>query len=181
MAEGKHENPMAVRSKNALAQALLRLMLQKPFRDISISEITSAAGLARQTFYTNFNRREDILVYLLDGLSARLAEHFRTGGVPDSAVILDYFMFWNHNSDFLSLLFNNGLGYLFDDCNRRFFASAFPLDCPPAQNRYIRSSLAGLTGELVHLWLTDGEGLCLDDLSAVAENLLEGRVFQHSA
>lgn len=181
MAAEKHENPMSVRSKTALSQALLKLMLQKPFDTITVSEITAAAGLSRQTFYTNFSRREDILVYLLDGLTARLAAHFKAGGTPDSAFILDYFMFWNHSSDFLMLLFKNGLDYLFDGCNRRFFEQAFPLDAPPEQSRYIRSSLAGLTGALVHLWLSDGEGLCLDDLSAVAENLLEGRIFQHSA
>lgn len=181
MAEGKHENPMAVRSKSALAQALLRLMLQKPFDEISICEITSSAGLSRQTFYTNFNRREDILTYLLDGLFAHLATHFNTGGVQGSAFIIDYFMFWNRSSDFLVLLFKNDLGHLFDSCNRSFFAEAFPLDCPDEQSRYIRSSLAGLTCELIHLWLSEGEGLCLDDLSAVAENLLDGRIFQRSA
>ena len=60
----KRENPMSVRSKSALAQSLLRMMIDKPFDEISISDITERAGLSRQTFYTNFIKKEDILKYL---------------------------------------------------------------------------------------------------------------------
>jgi len=181
MAEQKHENPMSVRSKSALAQSLLKLMMTKPFDEISISEITAEAGLARQTFYTNFDRREDILTYLLGGLFERLRQMFAQNGTISGNFIIAYFIFWDKNREFLSLLYSRGLGYIFSDRNRWFFQSEFPLVCEKRQEPYIRTCLAGLTGELVRLWLTSGDGLSIEELSNVAENLLEGRIFAHTA
>ena len=65
---GKRENPMAVRSKTALAQALLAELMEREFDDITVSHITGRAGLSRQTFYTNFDKKEDILNFLLSSL-----------------------------------------------------------------------------------------------------------------
>ena len=62
MLSNKHENPMSIRSKNALSSSLLKLMMYKHFTDISISDITERAGLSRQTFYTNFEKKEDIFL-----------------------------------------------------------------------------------------------------------------------
>ena len=57
------ENPIAVRSKHMLIEALLDLMEEKPFKDISISELTAKADLSRRTFYRLFETKEDILLY----------------------------------------------------------------------------------------------------------------------
>lgn len=172
---------MSVRSKSALAQSLLRLMMTKDFADISISEITAGAGLARQTFYTNFDRREDILTYLLGGLFERLHQFYDHSGTISSSFIIDYFLFWDKSRDFLTLLYQKGLGYIFADRNRWFFQAEFPLVCDRRQEPYIRTCLAGLTGELMQLWLTSGDGLSIEELSNVAENLLQGRIFSHTA
>ncbi len=51
-------------SKDALASAFRTLLQKKPFSKISIEEITTAAGLSRQTFYRNFYDKYDALSYL---------------------------------------------------------------------------------------------------------------------
>lgn len=178
----KRENPMAVRSKNALASALLKLMLRQDFAEISISDITERARLSRQTFYTNFQRKEDILLYLLDGLFARYQEETAQNAPDAEHLIVDYFIFWNSSRDFLSLLFRRGLGHLFQERNRRFFqeASAIPdamITAEPWQLPYVRASLAGLTYELIRLWVTESEGLSVSVLSAMTIKLLNGGIF----
>ena len=120
MLTDKRENPMSIRSKNALSQTLLKLMMYKPFDDIAISDITARAGLSRLTFYTNFERKEDILVYLLHGLYRRYLDKLAAAPpVPDNLMI-DYFLFWGDSRDFLSLLFKQNMGWLFQNCNRAF-------------------------------------------------------------
>ena len=55
------ENPMSIRSKDGIEQALLSLMIEQPYKSITIRSLTERAGLSRQTFYLNFNDKEAIL------------------------------------------------------------------------------------------------------------------------
>ena len=182
MLQDKHENPMAIRSKNALSSSLLKLMMTSSFNNISISDITEHAGLSRQTFYTNFQKKEDILVYLLQGLFGRYHERLvKSTPVPDN-IIIDYFIFWGDSRDFLTLLFRQNLGYLFQDCNRSFFIE--DTDClndlftaEPWQLPYIKASFAGITYELLLIWVTKDQGLSVTVLNSLATNLLGGKLF----
>lgn len=182
MLSQKRENPMAIRSKNALSGALLKLMISKPLSEISISDITERAGLSRQTFYTNFQRKEDILIYLLHGLFGRYHDRItKSKPIPEN-LIIDYFIFWGDSRDFLTLLFQQNLGYLFQDCNRSFFIE--DTDCLDDmftaegwQLPYIKASLAGITYELLLIWITKDQGLSVTVLNSLAANLLGGKLF----
>lgn len=182
MLERKYENPMAIRSKNALSETLLKLMMYKPFKDVTVSDLTERAGLSRQTFYTNFQKKEDILVYLLKGLFQRYQDKLTVSPPEPEELLIDYFLFWGDSRDFLSLLFRQGLGVLFQDCNRAFFVEDTQalnglFRCEDWQLPYIKASLAGVTYELMHMWLTTDQGLAVDRLSGMTRNLLSGGLF----
>lgn len=178
----KRENPMAVRSKTALSTALLKAMMSRPFHEISISDIAEKAGLARQTFYTNFSKKEDILHYLIAGLFDHYERQLTGAGLRPDELMVDYFFFWDRHKSFLSLIFRQNLGYIFQEENRAFFVNrAHALDAvfsaEPWQMPYLRSSIAGLTYELLTLWIVDDCGLDIHILSALAQNLLSGKIF----
>ncbi len=178
----KKENPMAVRSKNALSEALLKLMLWKPFRDVSISDITERAHLSRQTFYTNFQRKEEIIEYLLNGLFQRYYDRLTAGSEVPENLMADYFLFWGDSRDFLTLLFRQELGYLFQNANRAFFVEDTAcLDglftAEPWQLPYIKAGIAGITYELLYMWFTQDQGLSVDVLNTLTANLLNGSLF----
>ena len=44
---------------------------------------------------------------------------------------------------------------------------------------YIKASMAGLTYELLCMWLLQNEGISLDFLTGIAKNLLEGKIFSN--
>ena len=46
--------------KECILQALLQLMDEKDFKDISITEITKKAGVSRMAYYRNYYYKEDI-------------------------------------------------------------------------------------------------------------------------
>ena len=50
-----------IQVKQDMYKALLRLMRGKPFSSISVSDITSEAGVSRMSFYRNYDAIEDIL------------------------------------------------------------------------------------------------------------------------
>ena len=50
-----------IQVKQDMYKALLRLIRNKTFSSISVSDITSEAGVSRMSFYRNYNVIEDIL------------------------------------------------------------------------------------------------------------------------
>ncbi len=178
----RKENPMAIRSKNALSEALLSLMLTRPFGEISICDVAHRARLARQTFYTNFERKEDILRYLLQGLFQRYYDRLAASPPEPENLLIEYFLFWGGSRDFLTLLMRQRLGALFQDANRAFFIEDTDIlnhifRAEPWQLPYIKAGVAGITYELLTMWFTKDEGLSVEVLNTLARNLLSGSLF----
>ena len=67
------------RTRDALGDALVRLMLEKPFDDITIQEVLDRAGVARSTFYSHFSDKDDLLLSdadeFFEGVAMSLSMH----------------------------------------------------------------------------------------------------------
>ena len=59
-------NKTALRSQQSLSEALQRLMAVKPYQSISVSELCREADVSRQTYYTLFKTKENIIYYTLN-------------------------------------------------------------------------------------------------------------------
>lgn len=59
------ENKTALLSQKLISDALLRLLHEKPFAQISVSDLCRAAEVSRQTFYSLFGSKENVIVYAL--------------------------------------------------------------------------------------------------------------------
>lgn len=59
-------NSQSERSKQWIEEALLQLMKQKHFGNITITDITAKAGVSRLTFYRNFESKEEVLQRYFD-------------------------------------------------------------------------------------------------------------------
>ena len=68
MSSKRKLDPRSVRTKAWLIEALLTLIEEKPYKKISIAEITDQAGLARPTFYLHYRCKDDLLLSYLDQL-----------------------------------------------------------------------------------------------------------------
>lgn len=58
------------RSIEKLTRALVSLIHEKPFGEITVSEVTRRAGVSRITFYRNFNTKEDLLRCYVSNVAA---------------------------------------------------------------------------------------------------------------
>jgi hypothetical protein len=63
-------NPTALTSQQMFSHALSELLKKKEFKDISVSELCKFSGVSRQTFYSLFGTKENILLYQLDNSPA---------------------------------------------------------------------------------------------------------------
>lgn len=55
-----------IRVKTNITKALFQLMHEKSFSDITITELIRVAGVARVSFYRNYESKEDVLLTLID-------------------------------------------------------------------------------------------------------------------
>ena len=58
-------NKSALLSQKLISDALLRLLENTPFIDISISDLCREAQVSRQTFYSLFGTKENVIIYEL--------------------------------------------------------------------------------------------------------------------
>lgn len=55
-------------SKNCLSQALIELLEERPYEEISIQDIVNRAGFSRMAYYRNFKVKDEIIDYTLDNI-----------------------------------------------------------------------------------------------------------------
>ena len=77
-------NKTALQSQKQIAEAMMALLGEKPFSQITVSELCKAAGISRQTFYTLFTSRENVMVFTLqaqycDGPELSEPKHIEIG------------------------------------------------------------------------------------------------------
>lgn len=70
-------DPRILRSTAALRAALLQLMAQKPFHDVTITDIVKQAGYNRGTFYANYGTKEELLNDMIEDKIQDLLHAFR--------------------------------------------------------------------------------------------------------
>ncbi|EJO5349522.1 TetR/AcrR family transcriptional regulator [Clostridium botulinum] len=107
---GKKVNPITLRSKKWIVNALIELMDKKPYSKITLKEISEKADLTRQTLYRNFSTKEAILEYYVDGfysdfikiISAK--EH-----ISLYDLLITYFEYWYKNRKFVKKLIDNNV------------------------------------------------------------------------
>lgn len=109
-----------IQVKQDMYKALLRLMQDKIFSSISVSDITSEAKVSRMSFYRNYNTIEDILKEHL----AEVVEEYRTEEIDEidtgservfyeKEYMLHCFRFFYLHHEFIDALIAAGMGDLF--------------------------------------------------------------------
>lgn len=65
----KNQNPSAVRSRAMLRQAMLTLLQQTPYEQITVTALCEQAQLGRKTFYRHYAGRDEVLHEYLNELA----------------------------------------------------------------------------------------------------------------
>ena len=102
-------NPSAIRSKNEITEALLSLMQNAPYNEISVKQIIMEARLARKTFYRNFESKDDVLISYLKGIIREYYDVVNTGKVN---VLETIFLYVDKYRDLLRLLEKHNMLHL---------------------------------------------------------------------
>lgn len=85
-------------SREWIILALLQLMESTPYSQLSITEIARKAGLARQTFYRNYQDKDDILFDYLCQLYAEFWLKVDEPNVLDENMFISLFRMWKEHA-----------------------------------------------------------------------------------
>ena len=106
-----------IQVKQDMYKALLRLMGDKTFSSISVSDITSEANVSRMSFYRNYNAIEDILtehlIEVVEEYRAKEPDIESKTVFYEKKYMLRCFRFFYLHREFIDALITAGMGDLF--------------------------------------------------------------------
>lgn len=153
---------------NAITQALIRLLKTRPLSAITIQEITDAAQVSRNSFYRNFDTKEDILRRKIKSVlqqwqtlssQASNVEPFHFYGLLFAAI--------EQNRDFFLVLRDANLLYLLQD---EFFHLLGPSTDDSDEAAYAKAYVAYSTYGFLETWIRRG----MNKSAAQMEEMLRG-------
>lgn len=144
--------------KNSIVSALIDLMREKKFDSITVSEITTHAGVSRVSYYRNFDSKEDILTGSLRDLMDRFSEEINAlpGHTPTRRIMTAFFHVARENAAIFNLLHQAGM-----DDQIQESLDQFILSCPhfPSLDRrrtYPAYLFSGALFRLLIRWYSEG-------------------------
>ena len=105
----KSLNPSSIRSKKEITNALLKLMQDHSYSEISVKQIVLETPLERKTFYNNFSSKDDVLDAIISNAIHEYVVALTSSPEGPLSVI---FEFCDKNRELLELLHKNNLLYL---------------------------------------------------------------------
>ena len=111
------QNPSALRSQKEITEALLTLMKEHPYSEITVKQIILEARLARKTFYRNFTSKDDVLLSLMHSI---LRKYFEIVDSRRRDVLSAVFDIASENRELLLLLDKNGMLHLTLKCMNEY-------------------------------------------------------------
>ena len=111
-------NKTAICSQTNIAASFVKLLKEKEYAKISISEICDGASVSRQTFYSLFKSKENIVSFeLLRNYYFDPEKECKCCGKPSAKKLSEAFTeYIIEKEEFIGLLVKNNLMYLMQDC-----------------------------------------------------------------
>jgi len=158
----KNNNSQNKITKESIFTALMILMEQKKFNEISITEIAKKAGVSRMAFYRNYNLMEDIIINYLDEFFEDYTKQILNSEKKDNYDnACMYFAYFRKHEKLITNLNNSNLTNLILERCTGFFHLLFEnIVCEkshsPEKERYIIEFLAGGVYKVLIEWAKSG-------------------------
>lgn len=115
-------------TQRSFTKALLELMQQYPYKDITVKEIVAKAGRTRQTFYRHFTSKQDVLTRHLESMYQECYSAIDKAPRDDmEAALRIYFNFWYRFKDTIQQLYEIDNDGLLRDLTLEYAKKLYPL------------------------------------------------------
>ena len=102
-------NIVAIRTQKAISSALLSLIRERPYEEVTITEICRRADVVRRSFYNNFQTKDDVVHYLINDIFCEMESKIDFTSMSIRQILLICFEFVLNSRDDLLLFYNRKL------------------------------------------------------------------------
>ncbi|MCT4632274.1 MAG: TetR/AcrR family transcriptional regulator [Firmicutes bacterium] len=177
-------NPVAIKSQDAIRNEFLKLLKIKPFNKISIKEINEQAKLARQTFYLLFSSKEEILEFHLDEVFLSFVNKVKENKNKSIEELVAMFLvFFEEHRELLKSLIDNKFHGLISGKFIQYFdiliddMKIFKKNVSKLEIKYFKVFVSGAMVEVLSLWLND-DNAEIEELSPVVKKIIFGEMLE---
>ena len=151
------QNEVNLLTKECILTALLRLMEEKDYQSISITDITNLAGVSRMAYYRNYSGKEDILIKHLEDEERKIVNAFSNRTVASIRDIIYYVSYFiQENSKVIKAIYAAGLTHkLTDMLNERIY-SYFPVSHQSVEGEFATKFYVGAILSVYRYWIDTG-------------------------
>lgn len=175
------KNKTAIKSQDMISDALIILLEDKSFSEISITKLCTKALVSRQTFYSLFDNKEDVVHYKFHNLLINFNELFNDHSQITmewlSASFLNYI---SNDYNFFKILIDNNLNHIM----LKAFSDALLLSAEKIQvnvdviDDYAVAFMSGALVEITSKYINRGLIDDPKDISNLITKILHGDYFQ---
>lgn len=171
------------RVKNQITEGFFSLLREKPFSEITVTDIVKEANVARASYYRNFQNKEEIIEAAMDGLRNELMadisydddEHIfnQENARAGFEKALTYCLVKKSN---LLTLYHNGFGSLIQQTFNRYimeFAGNMPAN---SVERYKLYFISGAVTNVLIEWLDEGAKEPPKEIATLCVNYFTGGI-----
>lgn len=168
----------------SVRQTLLSLMKEKPYKEISVAEITRRAKISRQAFYLNYESKDDVLQHQFSVLLPMILSKVESQKITCiEDLIKTYTEIVKSLAGEFSVIVDNDLGSMLGDLLVQEFADIPPIIPNQKQgksmleHKYINSFWIYAFIQVYSLWIKDGMTTPDEEISQMLVNIMKGNYF----
>ncbi len=161
----KNKDIRSVRSKEWIYEALCKLIDQKDFRSITVTELIKVAGVGRSTFYRNYDMIEDVLIERLDSEFEKFYEYIFTSEQVKMSqlsprLFIPVFEYWEKDATILEVLLKADLVNVLNSTFDRYIEmiiNKYPLfELTAEEMKYSTVIITGIIQSVMVKWIEGG-------------------------
>ena len=163
------ENRRVKRTRRTLAGALIALMHEKPFGEITVQDVLDRAKVSRSTFYAHYQDKNDLFYSDFEEMCTRMANADVSPRLAPVRELIEHFA---QMEQLMDALLEAGQMPEILDIMRGCFARAFERRL---QDSAVAYALAGALVSLIVWWLDRGRKESAERIDAIFHDLVTRR------
>jgi AcrR family transcriptional regulator len=154
-----------LRTRDTLGDALIALMQEKPFEEITVQQLLDRAGVGRATFYVHYRDKDDLFLSDMEDFLGQCSVALTRQGASANRLlpVQEFFTHVREAREFYAALVRSGKMNDVQELGRGFFARSIEerlkmagVEMEPSQRSAWAYALAGSLFSLLDWWVDKG-------------------------
>ena len=155
------KSPSNQLARECIVTALVHLSKQKPFSNITISELTEKAGVSRMTYYRNYHSKEEVFQQYINEVFDQYRQEaqllHKGNNFGEYQNILHCFQYFETYNEFISCLLQIDMGHMILSALTDYVMETYYTKKEPSRKLYYTLiAYAGALFGVYMAWVADG-------------------------